>query len=205
MYCGRVVAVGQAADGRPFVGYRISSRSFPNREIQLEIGGARAVPRPGFEDDLRRNPFISYRCLRSLSAATLTANGSQLDPIAVKVERGMPVKDAIALGLLLCDYEGDAFDTPRIVGVVERESGYLGIITRDRLEVARFALKPGCCRLVATNELSWLSGEEHELSVASAEEAARYLVEGGVFAGMTHAVATVAWLAGEAATYTVQS
>ncbi len=203
MYCGRVVAVGLSPDRRPFVGYRISSRSFPNREIQVEPHGARAVPRPGFEDDLKKNPFISYRCLRELQSAALVANGSQLDPIGVKVERGMSVKDAIALGLLAYDYEGDAFDTPRIVAAVEQAWGHLGIVTRDTLEVVRFPLTAGVCRLVATNELRSPSGEEYPFSAATAEEAARYLVEGGIFGQMTNAVATVAWLGGETATLTV--
>lgn len=203
MYCGRVVAVGLGPDGRPFVGYRISSRSFPNREIQLELHGARAIPRPGFEDDLKRNPFISYRCLRELPSAVLAANGAQLDPIAVKVERGMSVKDAMVLGLLTCDYEGDAFDTPRIVAAVDQGWGHLGIVTRDTLEVVRFPLSAGVCRLVATNELTRASGEESAFAAKTAEEAARYLVEGGIFGQMTNAVATVAWLGGETATLTV--
>ena len=200
MYCGRVVAVGQSPDGKPFVGYRISSRSFPNREIQLEATGARAVPRPGFEDDLKRNPFISYRCLRVLRNVAVAANGSQLEPIAVKVERGMPVKDAFALGLVLCDYEGDAYDTPRLVGAVEPGLGHLGIVTRDTLEVARFPLVAGRCGLVATNVLTRVTSAEHELSAETAEEAARYLVYGGVFGEMTNAVAAVAWMDGELAT-----
>jgi IMP cyclohydrolase len=203
VYCGRVVAVGLSPDRKPFVGYRISSRSFPNREIQLETHGARAIPRPGFEDDLKRNPFISYRCLRELPSAVLAANGSQLDPIAVKVERGMPVKDAIVLGLLACDYEGDAFDTPRIVCAADGGWGHLGIVTRDTLEVVRFPLAVGLCRLVATNELTRASGEEHAFAATKAEEAARYLVQGGIFGEMTNAVATVAWLGGEMATLTV--
>ncbi len=203
MYCGRVVAVGLSPDLRPFVGYRISSRSFPNREIQIEPHGARAVPRPGFEDDLRKNPFISYRCLRELPTASIVANGSQLDSIAVKVERGMPIKDAMVLGLLAYDYEGDAFDTPRIVAVVEQGSGHLGIVTRDTLEVVRFPLTAGTCRVVATNELRSPSGEEYPFSAATSQEAARYLVEGDIFGQMTNAVATVAWLGGDTAALTV--
>jgi IMP cyclohydrolase len=203
VYCGRVVAVGLSPDRKPFVGYRISSRSFPNREIQLEPHGARAVPRPGFEDDLKKNPFISYRCLRELPGAVLAANGSQLDPIAVKVERGMPVKDAITLGLLACDYEGDAYDTPRLVGAVDQGAGHLGIVTRDTLEVVRFSLTPGFCRLVATNELNRAFGEDYPFAAGTAEEAARYLVQGGIFGEMTHSVATIAWLGGETATVTV--
>ncbi len=203
MYCGRMVIVGMSPDGQPVVAYRISSRSFPNREIQLAEDGARVAPRAGFEADLARNPFISYRCLRAVGPVVVAANGSQLEPIATKIERGMPVKDALALGLLLCDYEGDAYDTPRIVAAVQQEWGHLGIVTRDGLEVVRFPLVAGRCRLVATNELRSPTGEEYELVARTAREAARYLVEGGVFGQMTNAVATVAWLGGELDTHRV--
>ncbi len=199
MYCGRIVVVGMSPDSRPFVGYRISSRSFPNREIQAAEGSARVVPRPGFEADLTKNPFISYRCLKVVGSVVVATNGSQTEPIATKVERGMPPKDAIGLGLLLCDYEGDDYDTPRLAGAVEAESGYLGIVTRDALEVARFALRPGRCRVVATNELNHLSGEEFELAAEGAVSAASFLLDGGVFREMTHPVGAIAWMGGQVA------
>ena len=199
MYCGRVVAVGMSPNSVPFVAYRISSRSFPNREIQVVEDAARVVPRPGFEADLQRNPFITYRCLKVLGGVSIAANGSQIKPIVTKIERGMPIKDAFALGLILSDYEGDAYDTPRIVGAIEGGRGYLGIVTRDTLEVARFGLRPGRCRVVATNELNRLTEEEYEFAADDAFEAASYLLRGGVFAQMTHAVGSAAWMGGRIA------
>ncbi|MDR0932030.1 MAG: hypothetical protein LBM70_03310, partial [Victivallales bacterium] len=32
MYLGRIVAIGMTKDGKPTAMYRVSSRSFPNRE-----------------------------------------------------------------------------------------------------------------------------------------------------------------------------
>ena len=32
MYTGRILSTGMNNDGKPFVAYRVSSRSFPNRQ-----------------------------------------------------------------------------------------------------------------------------------------------------------------------------
>jgi len=197
VYCGRIVIVGCAA--QPFVAYRISSRSFPNRDITVRDGVGSVVPRRGFEADLQKNPFISYRCLRVLGQSVLMTNGSHTDPIAVKVERGMPLKDAVVLGLLAYDYEGDDYNTPRIAGGLQGDLGHLGIVTKDTLEVARFALRPGFCRVVATNELNRLTAEEYEVRASTAQELVSYVLRGGVFGEMTHPVAAVAWMGGEVA------
>jgi IMP cyclohydrolase len=199
MYCGRMVIVGYAA--APFVAYRINSRSFPNRDVKVENGVGSVVPRKGFEGDLQKNPFISYRCLRVLGGvdSVVMSNGSHTDPISVKVERGMPMKDAFALGLLAYDFEGDDYNTPRIVGGIQKGEGYLGIVTKDTIEVARFALKPGFCRIVATNELNRITGEEYAIEGASAEDVVSYVLRSGVFAQMTHPVAAAVWVSGQSA------
>jgi IMP cyclohydrolase len=197
VYCGRIVVVGYAA--QPFVAYRISSRSFPNRDITVQDGVGSVVPRQGFEADLQKNPFISYRCLRVLGESVVMSNGSHTDPISVKAERGMPLKDAMVMGLLAYDYEGDAYNTPRIAGGLQSGEGHLGIVTKDTLEVARFSLKPGFCRVIATNELNRLSSEEYAVTAASASELVSYVLRGGVFGQMTHPVAAVACMGGAVA------
>lgn len=202
MYCGRIVVVGQAA--QPFVAYRISSRSFPNRDIMVQDGVGSVVPRKGFESDLQKNPFISYRCLRVLGESIVMSNGSHTDPIAVKVERGMPMKDALVLGLLAYDYEGDDYNTPRLAGGLQGSRGHLGIVTKDELGVSRFTLKPGFCRVVATNELNRIGAEEYPVEAANAQELVSYVLRGGVFGQMTHPVAAVAWMGGQIAVENVE-
>ena len=194
MYCGRIVIVGEAAE--PFVAYRVSSRSFPNRDISLDGSVGSVVPRKGFEADLQKNPFISYRCLRIAGQSAVVSNGAHTDPISVKVERGVPMKDAFLLGLLAYDYEGDEHNTPRIVGGLQSGEGHLGIVTKDDLGVARFPLKRGHCRVVATNELNRLSTVEYPIEAATVQEVVSYVLRGGVFAEMTHPVAAVAWMGG---------
>ena len=119
-----------AKAGKNAAMYRVSSRSFPNRMAVENDGKIAVVPRPGAEGDLAKNPYISYNCLRIAGEWAIATNGSQTDPITEKIAAGMPVRDAITLGLLALDYEHESLDTPRIVAVVHRMEpvGYLGII-----------------------------------------------------------------------------
>ncbi len=115
MYVGRFVVVG------PEVGaYRVSSRSFPNRELTardeaLTVGPTEDAP----ETD---NPYVSYNCLRVVETPTgetaAFGNGSHVDPIAEKLEVGYPARDALAESLLALDYEKDDYDTPRIAATI---------------------------------------------------------------------------------------
>lgn len=198
MYIGRIVAIGMTKAGDPAVMYRVSSRSFPNRRAVVGADKAAIVPRPGAEEDLARNPYISYNCLRTAGEWAVASNGSQTDPIAEKIAMGMPVRDAIALGLLALDYEKDSLDTPRIVAVVGRaeRSGFLGIIRRDALLVRKFELRPGEAHYVATYVRNRPEDEniDRDFDAASADECAGYIVDGGVFAGFDHAVTSAAVL-----------
>ena len=100
--------------------YRVSSRSFPNRMAVDNAGTLAIIPRPGHEGDLQENPYIAYNALRLAGAWAIATNGSHTDPIAEKVNAGLPVKDAMTLSLLALDYEHDALDTPRIAAAVPR-------------------------------------------------------------------------------------
>ena len=196
MYLGRIVAVGRTRAGRNTVMYRVSSRSFPNREA-VRIGDRVAVlPRAGFEDDLKRNPYITYNCLLFAGEYAVASNGSQTDPIAEKIAMGMPVRDAIALGLLAMDYEKDSLDTPRIVSVCHRTEpvGFLGIVRKDALLVRQFELTDGKVYYLSTYECNKPCDRQVDEAFAAAEAdaAARYVVDGGVFAGFTNPVTSVA-------------
>jgi IMP cyclohydrolase len=39
MYVGPIVGVGRTSDGRPVTAYRVSSRSFPSRNAEQQLGG----------------------------------------------------------------------------------------------------------------------------------------------------------------------
>jgi len=133
MYVGRFVVVG------PEVGaYRVSSRSFPNREITardeaLTVGPTDDAP----ETD---NPYVSYNCLRVVETPTgetaAFGNGSHVDPIAEKLELGYPARDALAESLLALDYEKDDYDTPRIAATIGSDGeALIGTVRKDALLV----------------------------------------------------------------------
>ena len=201
MYIGRIVAVGMTPSGRMAAMYRVSSRSFPNRRVVRNGEQLAVIPREGCEADLAKNPYISYNCLRLAGEWAIATNGSQTDPITEKIAAGMPVRDAIALGLLALDYEHDSLDTPRIVAVAHRVDpvGFLGIIRKDALLVREFSLKPGEAYYLSTYEKNRPADANRDgaFDADCAEAAAQYVVDRGVFADFTHAVTSAAAVAGE--------
>ncbi len=127
MYVGRFVIV--APD---FAAYRVSSRSFPNRRIVDRDGVLTVGPTPDAPE--HDNPYVSYNCVREGGDGVVVGNGSHVDPIAEKLDRGYPARDALATALLALDYEKDDYDTPRVAGVVG-DSSYVGIVRKDALLV----------------------------------------------------------------------
>ena len=70
MYVGRIVAVGKA--DRPFAAYRVSSRSFPNRVAR--ITDAIVAIQPIDPEDMKKNPYIAYNCLRASENGVVVSN-----------------------------------------------------------------------------------------------------------------------------------
>jgi IMP cyclohydrolase len=178
MYVGRFVVVGPEV-----AAYRVSSRSFPNRRVvtredALTVGPTEDAP----ETD---NPYIAYNCARvvdtpaggtegragspAAGGAAVVGNGSQVDPIAEKLELGYPARDALATVLLSLDYEKDDYDTPRIAGVLADEA-YIGIVRRDAVLV-RAVTEP---TLVATYETDAPEAFAFEATGAEAAAEAAY-------------------------------
>ena len=188
MYVGRIVAVGKNKYGKLTTMYRVSSRSFPNRQSK-HIGGAIAiVPKEGFEQDIYKNPYISYNCLRLTGNYAVVANGTHTDPIAEKLASGMGVRDAMITVLHGMDYEHDAYNTPRITAAIDtqEQTGTLGIIRHDGIFVKSFSLKAGEAFYVATYEHNEPSQEfkDGDFHVETAEEACKYILGQGVFADL---------------------
>lgn len=151
MYIGRFVLAGRTASGRPFLGYRVSSRSFPNRRIVLTPDAA--VVLPTADAPASDNPYIAYNCMRTHGTTTVVANGSHVDPIIEKVAAGYPLRDALALSLLALDYEHDSYNTPRIAAAWGPDLAFLAIITPAMLTVRSVEPLPGTAMLISTYEL----------------------------------------------------
>jgi IMP cyclohydrolase len=149
MYVGRIVAVGRC-HGRIWAGYRVSSRSFPSR--RAEIRGRSVLVSPKNPEELSKNPYIAYSCLRLWENVAVVANGTQADTILEKVEDGMNPLEATAMTLLAYGYERDELDTPRLAGVVQEDKAWLGIVKRGEIRTKEFTLQEGQALMVATYE-----------------------------------------------------
>jgi len=177
MYVGRFVVVGPET-----AAYRVSSRSFPNRHVVERDGVLTVAPTPDAPET--DNPYVSYNCVREGGDGVVVGNGSHVDPIAEKLDLGLPARDALASVLLSLDFEKDDYDTPRIAGVVgvdqpgarataegsteaDSRGAYVGIVRRDALLVER-VVEP---TLVATYERD--TPTAFDFAADSAADAAR--------------------------------
>ncbi len=201
MYIGRIVAVGCTKAHLGAALYRVSSRFFPHREAKVLERGTAIVPKPGYENDIHRNPYIAYNCLRIARGLAVVSNGSQTDPVAEKIQSGMAPRDALAYVMLSMDYEHDSLDTPRITGVVtpDGSQGWLAIVRKDALLVREFTLQPGQAFYVATYErnVPCESQVEPNFDVPSAAAACDLILGkcGGVFADFEKPVSAACALA----------
>ena len=198
MYIGRIVAAGMTRDGRVAAGYRVSSRSFPNRTASLTGDKVSIIPRAGFESDLSKNPYIAYNCLRLSGKIALVTNGSQTDPIIEKVIAGMNLRDAFALPMLAMDYEKDSLNTPRVSAAVDAEKkvAMLGIVRHDAILVREFPLEPGKIYYLSTYEKNAPCAHncDDAFDAADADALCQYMISGGVFADFEKPVTSAAAL-----------
>jgi IMP cyclohydrolase len=171
MYIGRFVTVGKT-NGNLWAGYRVSSRSFPHRHA-VKLNDNTIVVMPLDIRDLEKSPFLSYNCVKTVKDSAVVANGSHSDSIAEKIEMGYPARDAIALSLLAMDYEKDSLNTPRIAAVVSKGTAYMGIVTKDGINVGAVPLEENDCFMVATYEKTTFS--RISLSATSAADLAKNL------------------------------
>ncbi len=168
MYIGRFVIIGPDV-----AAYRVSSRSFPNRHI-VNRGDTLTVE-PTAEAPATDNPYVEYNCLRVLESppAVVLGNGSHVDPIAEKRALGYPPRDALVEPLLALDYEKDAYDTPRLAGIVGPESAHIGIVRRDAVIVEAIETPT----LVGTYERDQPESFAFEMANAQAAATAAYELE----------------------------
>ena len=196
MYVGRIVSVGRNKDNKLVAMYRVSSRSFPNRQAKNLNGSVAILPKEGYELDVFKNVYISYNCLRLVNNCyAIVCNGSHTDPIAEKLESGMNVRDALISVLFGMDYEHDDYNTPRIAAVIDKNSnvGYLGTVKANGIAVQEMTLKKGEAFYLATYEHSLPSKEycDDTFDVSSAEDACDYILGKGVFADLERPITAV--------------
>jgi len=195
---GRLLLVGASVDGGVVAAYRLASRSFPHRRIHFdaETRTAWVVPLPGYEEEARRNPLLSYPCLYILdNVSVLVANGDHLNPIREGMENGLPPMGCVAQVLAELGPEEDAYNTPRIVGLADPQGLVLGIVSKSTLMVQCFPLKPGLAYYLSTYGKTESSKNVlKNFDVENVQEAAEFVHKKGVFKGFSHAIATIATL-----------
>ena len=188
MYLGRIISIGSNEEGS-IAAYRVSSRSFPNRQTVVNGQKASIVPTAGSEDDIYKNPYISYNCVDIIDDICVITNGSHTDIIAGKIREGMNMRDAVALSLLAMDYEKDDYNTPRIGGAINLNGeGYIGTIRDDGIEVIK--VNPGETYYVSTYEHN--SPRSVNFEAGNAQEAADYIYGEGSFEEFTNPVTSCA-------------
>ena len=188
MYLGRIISIGNSKDG-VYASYRVSSRSFPNRKSVVNNQKVAIIPTQGSEDDIYKNPYISYNCIDIIDDICVVTNGSHTDIIAGKIREGMNMKDAVALSLLTMDYEKDDYNTPRIGGAINTKGeGYIGIVTHEGIEVKK--VNPGESFYVSTYEHN--TPREVDYTATTAKEATEFIFNGGIFSEFTHPVTSCA-------------
>lgn len=194
MYTGRILSIGMNNDGKPFAAYRVSSRSFPNRQCLGYENRAAVVPKEGFEKDIYKNAYIAYNSIRIVDGAAIVSNGSQTDVIADKVALGMNLRDAMAYSLLTMDYEKDDYNTPRIAAVVTSSSDedeyecYIGIVNDKKILVEQVPF--GQAAFISTYGSQVPDPVDFEAGTAA--EAAKFIFDEGTFANYEKPVTSCA-------------
>lgn len=194
MYVGRILSVGMTSEKKSFVAYRVSSRSFPNRQCLKYDKRAAVVPIEGHEKDIFKNTYISYNSIIIEDNIAIVSNGSQTDVIADKIALGMNIKDALAYSLLTMDYEKDDYHTPRIAGVVKHSDDkddyecYIGIVNDYKLLVEKIPY--GEAAFISTYGSQVYDVLEFDAN--NSTDAAKFIFDEGTFANYEKPVTSCA-------------
>ncbi|WP_048057959.1 IMP cyclohydrolase [Methanothermococcus okinawensis] len=180
MYIGRFLVVGKTENGKPFVLYRVSSRSFPNRKAVLKNNIVSIIP-----DNLNEifsNPYITYNCINVVGNTIVATNGSHTDVIADKIKLGLPIRDALAYSLITMDYEKDDYNTPRIAVVLNENEVYMGYVKDSDIRVKKISLENGKgFYLGVYNACDINEYQKIDICGEKPEEICKYIMEHGEF------------------------
>lgn len=213
MYVGRIVGVGRTRRGELVAAYRVSSRSYPNRNAERTGQAVKIVARPGSADAVSDSPYISYECLLWNERFSVVSNGTHTLPIYERLKAGNDPRDAIVSVLNGLDREFDQYDTPRICGLIDRAENrlWLGSVTAVSLAVMPVEVAEGQIAYITTYEFPLpQSGQvDTDFKEVNAIEICRYITASSIFSTFEKpicAAASVATSAGfEVATLNVSA
>jgi IMP cyclohydrolase len=196
MYVGRIVGVGRDESGALAAGYRISSRSFPNRTAEKAGNSVKIVVRPGSTDAASDSPYIAYECLIWNGRFAVVSNGTHTQPIYERLKSGNTPRDAMVSVLTGLDREFDQHDTPRICGLIDfaADKLWLGSVTATSLAVMPVDVAEGQMAYITTYEFPLPRSEQidSKFQVRDAHEVCRHIIGGSVFNGFESPICAAA-------------
>ncbi|EUB98714.1 IMP cyclohydrolase [Rhizobium sp. CF080] len=199
MYVGRIVGVGRSRKGDLVAAYRVSSRSFPNRNAEKLGDTVQIIAQPGSADAMSDSPYIAYECLIWNARFAVVSNGTHTRPIYERLKAGNNPRDAIASVLVGLDREFDQHDTPRICGLVDlaEDKLWLGTITATSLSVMPIEAKPGQLAYITTYEfpLPRVEQIDSDFDATDPNAVCRHITNGSVFAQFEKPVCAASWIA----------
>ncbi len=194
--------VGRAMDGRLLAAYRVSSRSFPNRDAVKLGHSVQIVPRSQSPDAVSDSPYIAYECIVWNERFAVVSNGSHTRPIFERLKAGDTPRDAMLHVLAGLDREFDQHDTPRICGLfdVETDTTWLGSVTATALAIMPVVVQPGRLHYIATYGFPLPSSEQSDELPGAIEAPAlcRHVIESPLFATFENPICAAAAIAGDA-------
>ncbi|MCS3901140.1 IMP cyclohydrolase [Methanococcus voltae] len=184
MYLGRFLILGKTEEGNPFVTYRVSSRSFPNR-ISKEMDENTIAIVPKDLEEMFKNTYITYNCVKivkdennSENDVIVATNGSQTDIIADKIRLGLPLRDALSLTMIAMDYEKDDYNTPRISVAFSKNEAYMSYVSKDDIRVKKVDLEVGEAYYLSVYEGCKITSHQTiAVDVKTAEEISKNIME----------------------------
>lgn len=177
MYIGRFLVLGKTEEGNPFVTYRVSSRSFPNRVAKVMNDETVAILPKNLEE-MFKNPYITYNCVKIVGKTAIVTNGSHTDIIADKIKLGLPIRDALSYSLLTMDYEKDDFNTPRIAVVLTENEAYMGYVSDNDVRIKKVELENKKAYYLSTYEACKITEHQQiEVSGKTPEELCKFVME----------------------------
>lgn len=155
MYVGRLCLVGTSIAGAAVAAYMLSSRSYPERIIDIEGTTAAVVPKKGSAPSYPAHLY--YACIKVINlkgrTVLLVGNGPHTDYIETMVPRESDLEEPISEILEVLGHEKDEQKTPRIVGIAGEDELILGMVSEKGVDIKRFKPNPGRAYYVATYQM----------------------------------------------------
>lgn len=171
VYVGRLCLVGVSTAGAAVAAYLLSSRTFPERMIDIEGTTARVIPKKGTAKSYPAHFY--YDCIKVINlkerTVLLVGNGSHTDYIETMVPRESDLEEPISEILGVLGYEKDEQKTPRVIGVAGEDELILGLVSEKGLDIKRFEPSPGRAYYVSTYQMQQVG--KHYIEGFTAENA----------------------------------